>query len=215
MSTIAEKLDTTGFVLPRRLRGLQPTLIRQFFERALPDSINFGLGEPDLPTPQFMRAEAARVALEEQNGYTSHAGLIPLREKIAEQYPHLSLGTSDIVVTVGSQEAMTAAFLSIVDDGDDVLLPNPSFPAYEACVKISGGNPVYYRLPAENDFKFDISDFKSRITPKTKAAVVISPSNPTGKIFTADDLSQIADVLKDTGIFLISDEIYARSEERR
>ena len=209
MSATVEQSGEKAFELPSRLRGLQPTLIRQFFERALPDSINFGLGEPDLPTPEFMRKEAARIAIEEQNGYTSHAGLIPLREKIAEQYPHLGLGTSDIVVTVGSQEAMTAAFLSIVDVGDDVLLPNPSFPAYEACVKISGGNPVYYRLPADNDFKFDISNFKSQITPKTKAAVVISPSNPTGKIFSEGDLREIAEALKDTGIFLISDEIYS------
>lgn len=197
------------FVLPKRLQGLQPTLIRQFFERALPDSINFGLGEPDLPTPQFMRNEAARVTLEEQNGYTSHAGLPALRAKIAEQYPHLSLGTSDVVVTVGSQEAMTAAFLTIVDEGDEVMLPNPSFPAYEACVKISGGTPVYYRLPADKDFAFDIEEFKRAITPKTKAAVVISPSNPTGKIFTENDLKQIAGVLKETGIHLISDEIYS------
>lgn len=194
--------------MPRRLQGLQPTLIRQFFERALPDSINFGLGEPDLPTPQFLRREAARVTIEEQNGYTSHPGLPALRLKIAEQYPHLNLGLTDVVVTVGSQEAMTAAFLSIVDEGDDVLIPNPGFPAYDACVKISQGNPVYYRLPAEKDFAFDIEEFKRGITPKTKAAVVISPSNPTGKIFTPNDLKQIADVLKDTGIYLISDEIY-------
>ena len=197
------------FQLPRRLRGLQPTLIRQFFERALPGSINFGLGEPDLPTPDFMRYEAARVAVEEQNGYTSHAGLIQLREKIAEQYPHLNLSPTDVVVTVGSQEAMTAAFLSIVDEGDEVLLPNPSFPAYEACVKIAGGKPVYYRLPADKDFAFDIEEFKKHINPKTKAAVVISPSNPTGKILTESDLKQIADALENTGIFLISDEIYS------
>ena len=209
MSATVRPLKEHPFELPSRLRGLQPTLIRQFFERALPDSINFGLGEPDLPTPQFIRDEASRVTLGEQNGYTSHAGLIPLREKIAEQYPHLNLGTSDIVVTVGSQEAMSAAFLSIVDVGDDVLLPNPNFPAYEACAKISGGNPVYYRLPAENGFGFDIEEFKKSITPKTKVAVVISPSNPTGKIFTANDLAQIAEALKDTGIFLISDEIYS------
>lgn len=196
------------FVLPKRLQGLQPTLIRQFFERALPDSINFGLGEPDLPTPQFMRDEAARITLEEQNGYTSHPGLPALRVKIAEQYPHLNLGLSDVVVTVGSQEAMTAAFLCVIDEGDDVLIPNPGFPAYDACVKISQGNPVYYRLPAEKDFAFDIEEFKRAITPKTKAAVVISPSNPTGKIFTPNDLKQIAEALKDTGIFLISDEIY-------
>jgi aspartate/methionine/tyrosine aminotransferase len=191
------------------MQGLQPTLIRQFFERALPDSINFGLGEPDLPTPEFLRKEAARIALEEQNGYTSHPGIPALRTKIAEQYPHLGLGMTDVVVTVGSQEAMTAAFLCLVDAGDDVLLPNPSFPAYDACVKISQGNPVYYRLPADKDFAFDIEEFKRSITPKTKAAVVISPSNPTGKIFTSHDLQQIAAALKGTGIYLISDEIYS------
>jgi len=195
--------------LPRRLQGVQPTLIRQIFERALPDSINFGLGEPDLPTPRFMREEAARVTLNEQNGYTNHAGLLSLREKIAEQYPHLNLQPNQVCVCVGSQEAMTAAFLGIVDEGDEVLIPNPSFPAYENCVKISEGVPVYYRLPAEKDFAFDIEEFKSKITPKTKAVVVISPSNPTGKIFTKEDLQQIADVLKDTGIYLISDEIYS------
>ncbi len=197
------------FQVPRRLQGVAPTLIRQIFERALPDSINFGLGEPDLPTPQFIREEAARVTLEEQNGYTNHAGLLPLREKIAAAYPHLDLQPNQVCVTVGSQEAMTAAFLAIVDEGDEVLIPNPSFPAYENCVKISGGEPVFYRLPADRDFGFDIEEFKSKLTPKTKAAVVISPSNPTGKIFTKEDLEQIAEALKDTGIYLISDEIYS------
>lgn len=197
------------FLLPQRMRGLQPTLIRQFFERALPDSINFGLGEPDLPTPQFLRDEAARVTLNEQNGYTSHPGIPALRDKIAKQYPHLNLGRNNVVVTCGSQEAMTAAFLCIVDAGDNVLLPNPGFPAYDACVKIAQGNPVYYRLSADEDFKFDIANFKAAITEKTKAAVVISPSNPTGKIFTPDDLRQIAEVLRGTGIYLISDEIYS------
>lgn len=198
-----------SFQLPKRLQGIQPTLIRQFFERALPDSINFGLGEPDLPTPQFLREEAARVTLEEQNGYTSHAGILKLREKIAEQYPHLNLSANQVCVTVGSQEAMTAAFLAICEEGDEVLLPNPSFPAYENCVRICEALPVFYRLPAEKEFAFDIEEFKKQITPKTKAAVVISPSNPTGKIFTKEDLRQIADALKDTGIHLISDEIYS------
>ena len=206
MSSPKEK---TEFILPRRMRGLQPTLIRQFFERALPDSINFGLGEPDLPTPQFMRDEAARVARDEQNGYTSHPGIPALRDKIAEQYPHLNLDRTGVVVTCGSQEAMTAAFLCIVDAGDEVLIPNPGFPAYDACVRIAQGVPVSYRLPADDDFKFDISDFKSKITEKTKAAVVISPSNPTGKILTADNLRQIAGALDGTGIYLISDEIYS------
>ena len=209
MNASAGSSEQNAFQLPRRLRGLQPTLIRQFFERALPDSINFGLGEPDLPTPQFLREEAARVTLEEQNGYTSHPGIPALRQLIAEQYPHLGLNLHDVVVTVGSQEAMTAAFLSIVDEGDEVLLPNPSFPAYEACVKIAEGNPVYYRLPADKEFAFDIEKFKRAITPKTKAAVVISPSNPTGRILTENDLRQVAEVLANTGIYLISDEIYS------
>jgi len=201
--------ERSQFRLPARLQGLQPTLIRQFFERALPDSINFGLGEPDLPTPEFLRREAARIAVEEQNGYTSHAGIPALRLEIAKQYPHLDLGLNDVVVTCGSQEAMTAAFLSTVDRGDEVLLPDPSFPAYDACTRIAEGVPVYYRLPADKDFAFDIDEFRSKITPRTRAAVLISPSNPTGKILTEGDLKNIAEALDGTGIFLISDEIYS------
>jgi aspartate/methionine/tyrosine aminotransferase len=209
MTANVDTVDKKEVVLPRRMRGLQPTLIRQFFERALPDSINFGLGEPDLPTPDFMRKEAARVTLEEQNGYTSHPGIPALRAKIAEQYPHLNLPMTGVVVTCGSQEAMTDAFMCCVDEGDDVLLPDPSFPAYDACTRVAQGNPVYYRLPADTEFAFDIDEFRSKITPKTKAAVVISPSNPTGKIMTADDYQQIAEALDGTGIWLLSDEIYS------
>ena len=209
MSAPVGSLTEKSFELPARMRGLQPTLIRQFFERALPDSINFGLGEPDLPTPQFMRDEAARIARDEQNGYTSHPGIPALRDKIAEQYPHLELPRTGVVVTCGSQEAMTDAFLCTVEAGDEVLLPNPSFPAYDACTRIAEATPVYYRMPADDDFKFDISDFKSRITDRTKLAVVISPSNPTGKILTEEDLRQIAATLEGTGIWLISDEIYS------
>jgi len=197
------------FELPTRMRGLKPTLIRQFFERALPDSINFGLGEPDLPTPQFIRDEAARVARDEQNGYTSHPGIPALRDKIAEQYPHLGLPRTGVVVTCGSQEAMTNAVLCTADRGDEVLLPDPSFPAYDACVRIAEATPVYYRMPREKEFGFDIEAFKAAITPKTKVAVVISPSNPTGKILKPEDLKAIAEALKDTGIWLISDEIYS------
>lgn len=206
MKPAVEKMN---FELPTRMRGLKPTLIRQFFERALPDSINFGLGEPDLPTPQFIRDEAARVARDEQNGYTSHPGMPALRDKIAEQYPHLNLPRTGVVVTCGSQEAMTTAILCTADRGDEVLVPDPSFPAYDACVKIAEATPVYYRMPKETGFSFDIDAFKASITPKTKAAVVISPSNPTGRILTPEDLKAIAAALEGTGIFLISDEIYS------
>ncbi|HQZ83278.1 MAG TPA: pyridoxal phosphate-dependent aminotransferase [Pyrinomonadaceae bacterium] len=206
MKPAVEKIN---FELPNRMRGLKPTLIRQFFERALPDSINFGLGEPDLPTPQFIRDEAARVARDEQNGYTSHPGIPALRDKIAEQYPHLSLPRTGVVVTCGSQEAMTTAILCTADRGDEVLVPDPSFPAYDACVKIAEATPVYYRMPKETGFSFDIDAFKAAITPKTKAAVVISPSNPTGRVLRPEDLKAIAEALEGTGIFLISDEIYS------
>ncbi|PYT00333.1 MAG: hypothetical protein DMF63_07105 [Acidobacteria bacterium] len=209
MSARVESLNAKSFELPARMRGLQPTLIRQFFERALPDSINFGLGEPDLPTPQFMRDEAARIARDEQNGYTSHPGIPALRDKIAEQYPHLELPRTGVVVTCGSQEAMTDAFMCTVEAGDEVLLPNPSFPAYDACTRIAEATPVYYRMPADGDFAFDIENFKSQITDRTKLAVVISPSNPTGKILTEENLKQIAGALEGTGIWLISDEIYS------
>jgi aspartate aminotransferase len=206
MTATVEKKD---FHLPRRLQGLQPTLIRQFFERALPDSINFGLGEPDLPTPDFLREEAARIKTDQQNGYTSHPGIPALRTKIAEQYPHLNLPMTGVVVTCGSQEAMTDAFMCCIDEGDEVLLPDPSFPAYDACTRIAQGKPVYYRMPADTEFAFDIEHFRSQITEKTKAAVVISPSNPTGKIMTPDDYRQIAEALEGTGIWLLSDEIYS------
>ncbi|MCS6875065.1 MAG: pyridoxal phosphate-dependent aminotransferase [Pyrinomonadaceae bacterium] len=197
------------FKSPRRLQGVQTTLIRQIFERALPGSINFGLGEPDLPTPDFLRREAARIALEEQNGYTSHAGLLALREKVADVYSYLNLTPNHVCITVGSQEAMTATFLAVIEDGDEVLIPNPSFPAYENCVRLAGGVPVFYRMPKEDGFVFDLEEFKSKITPKTKAAVIISPSNPTGRVLTENDLKEIANVLDGTGIYLISDEIYA------
>ena len=198
----------TDFQLPRRLQNVQTTLIRQIFERALPGSINFGLGEPDLPTPEFIREEAARVALSEQNGYTSHPGLLSLREKIAADYPNLNLTPNDVVVTCGSQEAMTGAMLAVVDDGDEVLIPDPVFAAYPNVIALAGGVPVTFRLPQEKEFGFDLGEFKSKITAKTKAVVIVSPSNPTGKIFSENDLRHIADCLKDTGAFVISDEIY-------
>lgn len=196
------------YQLPRRLQGVQQTLIRRIFEKAQPGSINFGLGEPDLPTPDFIKNEAARVIRDEINGYTNHAGLPQLRELIAADYANLNLTANEIVVTCGSQEAMTAAMLAIVDDGDEVLLPDPVFAAYPNVVALANGVVKTFKLPAANDFEFDIDEFKSQLNEKTKAVVIVSPSNPTGKVFSENDLRQIADVLKNTDAFVISDEIY-------
>ena len=197
-----------NFVPPRRLQGIQKSLIRQVFDRALPGSLNLGLGEPDLPTPDVVREAAIRVIREEQNGYTSHAGLPALREKIASEYQYLNGDKDRVIVTAGSQEALYLALLSIVDEGDEVLLPNPGFVAYPTIVRMAGGRAVFYDLPAAEDFSFDFDSFRRALTPRTRAVVCISPSNPTGRVLSKNDLAAIAEALKDHDAYLISDEIY-------
>lgn len=192
----------------RRLRGIEKSMIRQLFDRALPGSINLGLGEPDLLTPLVVRRAAARVVMEEQNGYTSHAGLPALRERIAAQYAHTRDKPERVIVTAGSQEALYLALMTLVDEGDEVLLPNPGFVAYPTIVRMAGGRPVFYRLPAARDFGFDAEEFRRSITPRTKVVVCISPSNPTGRTLALDDLALMSEALAGTNAFVISDEIY-------
>ena len=196
------------FVPPARLRGIRKSAIRQLFDRALPGSINLGLGEPDLPTPEVIRREAARVIRDEQNGYTSHAGLLSLRERVAGDYPRMSLSPDRVVITAGSQEALYLALMTLVDEGDEVLLPDPGFVAYPTIVRMAGGVPRSYRLPAAADFAFDADEFRRQLSPRTKAVVCISPSNPTGRVLSRDELAAMADALRGTGVYLIADEIY-------
>ena len=198
----------TNFVLPKRLQGIEKSVIRQVFDRALPGSINLGLGEPDLPTPDVIRRAAVEVIINEQNGYTSHAGLKALREKVAADYPHLEQNPDRVIITAGSQEALYLALLALVDDGDEVLLPNPGFVAYPTIVRMAGGTAKFYRLPAANGFAFDAEEFRRALTPRTKVVVCISPSNPTGRVLSNTDLKTIADVVREHGAYLISDEIY-------
>ena len=192
----------------KRLRGIEKSMIRQLFDRALPGSINLGLGEPDLLTPLVVRRAAARVVMEEHNGYTSHAGLPALRELIAAQYAHTEAKPERVIVTAGSQEALYLALMTLVDEGDEVLLPDPGFVAYPTIVRMAGGRPVFYRLPAALDFGFDADEFRRSITPRTKVAVCISPSNPTGRTLARDDLAVMSEALAGTNAFVISDEIY-------
>jgi len=196
------------FAPPKRLQGIEKSVIRQVFDRARPGSINLGLGEPDLPTPDVIRRAAVKAIVEEQNGYTSHAGLPSLREKVATEYPYLEQRTDQVVITAGSQEALYLALLAVVDEGDEVLLPNPGFVAYPTIVQMAGGTASYYRLPRERGFEFDIEDFRRALTPRTKVVVCISPSNPTGRTLSDRDLASIGDALRDHGAYLISDEIY-------
>ena len=196
------------FALAKRLQGIEKSVIRQVFDRARPGSINFGLGEPDLPTPDVIRRAAVKAIVEQQNGYTSHAGLPALRERVASDYRYLERKPERVVITAGSQEALYLALLSLVDEGDEVLLPNPGFVAYPTIVRMAGGTSTFYRLPRENGFAFDLDEFRRALSPRTKVVVCISPSNPTGRVLSRDDLVSIADALRDHGAFLISDEIY-------
>ena len=192
----------------RRLRGVQVSPIRHFFDGAPPGSINLGLGEPDFPTPEVICREASRVVLEEHNPYTMHAGLPALRQKVAAGYPFLENRAERVLITAGSQEALFLSLMSLVNEGDEVLLPDPGFVAYPAIVRMAGGTPTYYRLPASTNFGFDAEDFSRKLTPKTKVVVSISPSNPTGRALSAEDMNSMAGALDGHSAYLISDEIY-------
>ena len=183
-------------------------MIRQLFDRARPDSINLGLGEPDLPTPEVIKQAAVRVITEEQNGYTTHAGLKTLRERVAADYPQLQVRPEGVIITAGSQEALYLVLMTLVEEGDEVLLPDPGFVAYPTIVRMAGGAPVFYRMPAAGDFGFNVEEFRRRISPRTKAVVCISPSNPTGRALSREDLAAMAGALEGTNVYVISDEIY-------
>jgi aspartate/methionine/tyrosine aminotransferase len=202
------------FQPPAFLRGIERSPIRSITDRAKPGDISFGLGEPDLPTPEVIRREATRVIREERNGYTLQAGLPALRERLTEDYPHLNLSTDQVIVTAGSQEAMYLALMTLVEGGveagDEVLIPNPGFVAYPTITRMAGGTPTFYQLPAANDFSFDLDDFKLRLSAKTKVVVCTSPSNPTGRTLTRAELRGMAQAVEASGsdAFVISDEIY-------
>jgi aspartate aminotransferase len=191
-----------------RLRGIEKSLIRQVFDRAREGSINLGLGEPDLPTPEVIRHAATRVILEEQNGYTTHAGLSALRERVASDYPYLESNLERVIITAGSQEALYLALMTLVDEGDEVLLPDPGFVAYPTIARMAGGTARFYRMPAAQGFSFDADDFRRALTPRTKVVVCISPSNPTGRTLSLEDLRAMSAALEGTNAYVISDEIY-------
>jgi len=199
-----------AFQPPQFLRSIVRSPIRAITDRAKPGDISFGLGEPDLPTPDVIRRAAVRAIQEERNGYTLQAGLPALRELVASNYPHLNLAIDQVIITAGSQEAMYLALMCLVEAGDEVLIPNPGFVAYPTIAQMAGGSSTYYQLPASRDFSFDLDDFKRKVTPKTKVVVCTSPSNPTGRTLTSEELRAMAQAIEDSGsgAFVISDEIY-------
>jgi aspartate aminotransferase len=198
----------TNFQPPEFLRNIEKSPIRQISDRAKPGDISLGLGEPDLPTPDVIRQAAIKVITEEQNGYTLQAGLPALRELVAANYPQLNLSPDQVVITAGSQEALYLALMTLVNPGDEVLIPDPGFVAYPTIIRMAGGTPVNYRMPASTNFSFDEDKFIEALSERTKVVVCVSPSNPTGRTLSEANFTAMAEALKGTGIYLLSDEIY-------
>ncbi len=202
-------------ILSSRIKDVQPSGIRRFFEilEEMKDAISLGIGEPDFVTPWHIR-DAGIYSLEKGfTKYTGNAGMAELRREIASylnrrfdlQYDF----ASQIIVTVGGSEAIDLALRCILNPGDEVIIPVPSFVCYGPLASMAGGTPVYVELKAEDEFRLTPEQLKAAITPKTKALVLPFPSNPTGGIMERADLEAIAQILEGTDIMVISDEIYA------
>ena len=194
---------------------LKPSGIRRFFDIAetMEDVVSLGVGEPDFSTPWQIRKEGITALEQSHTRYTANRGLMKLRTTIANyigrKYDLHYRPETEILVTVGGSEAIDMAIRSVVSEGDEVIIPQPSYVCYEPITKLAGGTPVIVETKAEDRFKLTPEALKAAITPKTTALILPYPCNPTGAIMERDDLLAIAEVLKDTDILVISDEIYS------
>lgn len=202
-------------VLNPTVSQIKPSGIRKFFDIAatMDDVISLGVGEPDFQTPWLIR-KAGIASLERgKTKYTSNKGLEPLCNEIANytkrKYNVEYDPQSEILVTVGGSEAIDVAIRALVCAGDEVIIPQPSYVCYEPMAAIAGATPVIVETRAEDDFKLTPELLRAAITPRTKAIILPYPCNPTGAIMEKDDLLAIAEILKDTNIIVISDEIYS------
>ncbi|MBR5880792.1 MAG: aminotransferase class I/II-fold pyridoxal phosphate-dependent enzyme [Clostridia bacterium] len=202
-------------LLSKTVSELKPSGIRKFFDLVgeMTDVTALTVGQPDFVTPWHIR-EAGIESLEKgKTYYTSNAGNLSLRAEISKYLTRrfdLNYAPKDeIVVTVGGSEAIDIAIRAIVEPGDEVIIPMPSFVCYEPIVRMAGGTPVIINTTYENKFKLTAAELKAAISDKTKLLVLPYPNNPTGAIMDKDDLEAIADVLRDTNIAILSDEIYA------
>ncbi|MBQ4145203.1 MAG: aminotransferase class I/II-fold pyridoxal phosphate-dependent enzyme [Clostridia bacterium] len=195
--------------------NIPPSGIRKFFDVAaeMKDAISLGVGEPDFVTPWHIRDEGIYSLEQGKTYYTSNAGLKELRCEIAKYLDRrFNLkydGMSQITVTVGGSEAIDLFFRSVIQPGDEVLIPEPSFVCYRPLAQLAGGVPVSIVTKAENQFRLTAEELKKAITPKTKVLVLPFPNNPTGAVMRKEHLEELADVLRGTNILVLSDEIYA------
>lgn len=212
--SMANEFHPINFV-NKQVRNIPPSGIRRFFDIAatMEDVISLGVGEPDFVTPWHIRSEAVKSLEKGRTYYTANAGLLELRKEITkymEETIHVSYDPAkEIVVTVGASEALDAALRALVDPGDEVLIPEPSFVCYKPCTVLAGGVPVPIETKAEDGFKLTPELLKNAITEKSKVLVLPYPNNPTGGIMTEEDLSAIIPIIKEANLMVISDEIYS------
>lgn len=201
--------------LSQRVVNLKPSGIRKFFDivSEMKDAISLGVGEPDFDTPWFIRDEGIYSLEKGKTFYTSNAGLKDLREEISN-YINRTQGVTycpdnEIVVTVGGSEAIDIGLRAVIDAGDEVIIPQPSYVSYEPCSILAGAKPVIINLQAQNEFRLQPQELLNAITDKTKVLILPYPNNPTGAIMERDDLEKIAQIVKEKEILVMSDEIYS------
>ncbi|MDF2723069.1 MAG: patA 4 [Paenibacillus sp.] len=201
--------------LSKRLREIPPSGIRAFFDMASGnrDMISLGVGEPDFVTPEPIQEACVRALREGQTRYTANAGMLELREEIAryqaERFELAYEPTQDVLVTVGSSEAVDLALRAFLDPGDEVLIPAPSYIAYAPITHLLGGCVVEVETTAEQSFKLTVEALRKKLTPRSKVLMVNFPCNPTGAIMTEEDWRPIAELAVAHDLIVISDEVYA------
>ena len=208
-------IDYDKILNPTVTHDIKPSGIRKFFDIAatMDDVISLGVGEPDFPTPWHIRREGIKSLENSRTRYTSNAGLMELRQEICRylkrRYGLEYSGDGETLVTVGGSEGIDCAIRAIVAQGDEVIIPQPSFVCYEPMVRLAGGVPVILPLKAENEFRLTADELRAAITEKTKLLIFPFPCNPTGAIMEKKDIEPIAELLRGTDICVVSDEIYS------
>lgn len=201
--------------LSKAVVQIEPSGIRKFFDivSEMKDAISLGVGEPDFDTPWHIREEGIYSLEKGKTFYTSNAGLKDLKVEICNYLNRRFQLRYDFeretVVTIGGSEAIDISLRAMIDPGDEVLIPQPSYVSYLPCVALAGGIPVIIELKAENEFKLTREELLNAITDKTKVLILPFPNNPTGAIMDYDDLATIVDVIIEKDLYVISDEIYA------
>lgn len=201
--------------LSKKIVGIEPSGIRKFFDMVseMPDAISLGVGEPDFDTPWRVREEGIYSLERGRTFYTSNAGLKELKVEIGKYLQRKIQVAYDpdneIIVTVGGSEGIDIALRAMLDPGDEVLIPQPSYVSYLPCTILANGVPVVIPLKEENEFKLTAEELRAAITPKTKLLVLPFPNNPTGAIMTKEDLEPVAEVVKEHDLYVLSDEIYS------